>query len=357
MISAAEHSKNDSPQALLRIHNLHIGLTETQPARPLVNGVDIEIFPGEAVGLVGESGCGKSLTALSILNLLPKPTLGITDGEIHFKNRNLVSVPSHELQQIRGNRISMIFQDPMTALNPVHSIGDQLREVFTLHNDNISRKELDKQCIDLLDNVGIASANERMNSYPHELSGGLRQRVVIAMALACKPDLLIADEPTTALDVTIQAQILDLFNDLRKQYQMALLFISHDLGVVGQLCDRIAVMYAGRIIETAPSSELLSNPRHPYTRGLINAIPSLNRAPKSRLAAIPGQVSQQDIALSGCTFANRCSYVQENCRTVRPLLVDDHQTGKHSTACHYWPDIVAGNIKPQSLENAVEKAP
>jgi peptide/nickel transport system ATP-binding protein len=337
-------------EPLLTLRDIQISLTEVQPVKHLVNGIDLTIFPGEALGLVGESGCGKSLTALSILQLLPRPTLGITDGEIRFKGNRLnhPDPQSNSLQTIRGNRISMIFQDPMTALNPVQRIGDQLREVLTLHISNISRKEQDKRCIELLDKVGIASAAQRLNAYPHELSGGLRQRVVIAMALACDPDLLIADEPTTALDVTVQAQILNLFNSLRKEHNMALLFISHDLGVIGQLCDRIAVMYAGRIVEEATANDLLTNPQHPYTRGLIGAIPTINTKPKSRLAAIPGQVSVDDAAMKGCAFANRCVFVQDNCRADRPDLITDHrdslaasEMNAHRTACHHWQAIKA----------------
>jgi len=267
-----------------------------------VDDVSFEISAGETLALVGESGCGKSITSLSILRLIPEPGR-IVDGEIFFDNQNLLRMPANEIRRVRGNKISMIFQEPMTSLNPVLRIGEQIAEVLRLHRGMNNEQALG-QAAELLDRVGIAAAGSRLRDFPHQLSGGQRQRVMIAMALACDPQLLIADEPTTALDVTIQAQIMELLAKLARDRQMATLLISHDLGVVAGNADRVAVMYAGRIVEYAEVKQLFSNPVHPYTRGLIACIPRLGD--KGLLKTIPGQPDAKTNSADGCAFLGRC---------------------------------------------------
>src|SRR6202142_652603 len=286
-----------------------------------VDGVDFVVYPGEIFGLVGESGCGKSVTSLSVMRLISPPGK-ILEGEVLLDGTNLLNLSEEEMMKGRGNRISMIFQQPQTALNPVFKVGDQIAEVLSIHQD-FGKEAGQKRAVELLKMVGIPEAERRAESFPHELSGGMGQRVMIAMALACVPELLIADEPTTALDVTIQAQILDLMRDLRDKVNSAIIFITHDLGVVAEMCERVAVMYAGQIVEQAESVELFDNPLHPYTQGLIGSIPILGKI-KERLDVIPGNVPNLIDPPSGCRFAARCAarekYGLKICPEAAPQL-------------------------------------
>jgi oligopeptide/dipeptide ABC transporter ATP-binding protein len=282
-----------------------------------IGGIDFSIGAGETLALVGESGCGKSMTALSLLRLVPDPGK-IIEGEIYFEGTDLLQLSEEEMRKIRGDRIAMIFQEPMTSLNPVFRIGDQIAETLRLHR-GLNRKQALDAAADLLNQVGIPEARQRLREHPHQLSGGLRQRVVIAMALACDPKLLIADEPTTALDVTIQAQIMDLLLQLQSELNMATLLISHDLGVVAESADRVAIMYAGLIVETASTKEIFANPLHPYTRGLLDCIPRLG-VKRDRLVPIIGQVPSSADLPAGCAFADRCPVVEDRCREGIPGL-------------------------------------
>ncbi|MGC6464179.1 MAG: ABC transporter ATP-binding protein [Akkermansiaceae bacterium] len=269
-----------------------------------VDGISFSVEEGKTVGLVGESGCGKTVTAMSIIDLLPKPSGHVLEGEINFKGRDLRQFNHREMRKVRGGEIGVIFQEPMAALNPVHRIGKQLVEILRLHEKMSKRKALQK-AVELLDAVGIPAPEKRISNYPHQLSGGMRQRVMIAIALACEPDLLIADEPTTALDVTVQAQILDLIESMQKKLGMAVLMITHDLGVIAQNCDEVVVMYAGRIVERAPVKELFANPRHAYTKGLLSSIPQIDSVRKTQLNTIPGQVAAIQDFVAGCRFCQR----------------------------------------------------
>ena len=298
----------------------------------VVDGVSFELAAGATLGIVGESGCGKSVTALSIMRLLPKPSGRVTSGRILFKGEDLLALPAEEYQRIRGNRIAMIFQEPMTALNPVHRIGLQLIEALDLHRPELSKREKTAAAVDLLDRVGIPAPDQRLRDYPHQLSGGMRQRVLIAIALACRPDVLIADEPTTALDVTIQAQILELMRELQQEYGMGILFITHDLGVIAELCDEVVVMYAGRVVERASATALFASPRHPYSEGLLASIPRLDSTPKSRLVTIPGMVPALSEMPEGCRFRNRCARASARCE-VEPRLVE--AGAGRVVACHH----------------------
>lgn len=302
---------------LLSITGLHTTFKTAQDCVQAVKGVSLSINNGSTVALVGESGSGKSMTALSIMRLLPPPGM-VTSGEIQLAGTNLLDLSDDEMRAIRGSRISMVFQEPMTSLNPVLRIEDQVSEPFILHR-KLSHREARERSIELLHQVGIPSARDRMRDYPHQLSGGMRQRVMIAMALACSPDLLIADEPTTALDVTIQAQILELIDSLRKTAKMGILLITHDLGIVAERSDHTYVMYAGRVIEAAPTPELFDNPGHPYTRALIASLPQ-NAEPGKPLLTIPGQSPSLHMNLPGCGFCDRCPAVQDVCRQELPTL-------------------------------------
>ena len=313
---------------LLEIRDLAIGVKTRSGSRRLVDGVSLSIAPGETLGLVGESGSGKSLTALAIMRLLAEPPLRVEAGSVIVDGRDLLTLDRQEMRRIRGNRIGMIFQEPMTSLNPVFTIGYQIMEVLRLHR-GLSGAEARRETVELLERVGIGAADKRLGSYPHELSGGQRQRVMIAMALACRPSLLIADEPTTALDVTIQAQILELLGRLREEFGMAVLLITHDLGVVAETCDHVAVMYAGRIVETARVAELFGRPRHPYTHGLMRSIPSLD-GPRGELPAIDGNVPEAS-AWHACAFHPRCPRVEPRCRREPPALTS--VVSGHRVAC------------------------
>ena len=318
--------------ALLEVRGLRAGFDTDTGYVEVLDGVSFELASGETLGLVGESGCGKSVSALSIMNLLPKPAGKITAGSIEFHNRDLVVLPQEEMHDVRGNRISMIFQEPMTALNPVHRIGNQIVEAVKLHEPDLPRTNARQRALEMLERVGIPAPDQRLKEYPHQLSGGMRQRVMIAMALAMQPDLLIADEPTTALDVTIQAQILDLLREMQRESGMAILFITHDLGVIAELCDRVTVMYAGCVVEQASVSQLFSSPRHPYTQGLLRSIPILDGIPKQPLATIPGVVPALIDMPDGCRFRNRCPNAEKDCELESPeltLALERH------IACHH----------------------
>ncbi len=284
-----------------------------------VNGVDFEIHRGEVLGLVGESGCGKSVTSLSILRLVASPPGRIVSGEVDFGGTNLLTLSVEEIRRIRGDRISMIFQDPLTSLNPVLTIGTQLSEVFSFHRQMDQKESLAKS-IDILRMTGIPTPERRIMDYPHQLSGGMRQRVMIAMALACTPSLLIADEPTTALDVTVQAQILNLINEMRYKLGTAVLLITHNMGVVAHLCDRVAVMYAGQIVEYTDVYTLFNKPEHPYTRGLLNSIPVLG-IKKGELGYIKGQPPRLNRLTLGCSFLPRCPEAEDRCSMTAPELI------------------------------------
>lgn len=311
--------------SLLSVKNLAVGTT--QDPRVLVNDISFEINEGEAVGLVGESGSGKTLSALSILNLLPRG-VAINAGSVDFAGKNLRTLSSEEMRKIRGFDIAMIYQDPMTALNPVMKLGDQLMEVLESHPE-AGTFTLDR-VREVLKDVGIPDINRAIDSYPHEFSGGMRQRIVIAMALLLSPKLLIADEPTTALDVTIQQQILALVAEERRKRKMSMLWITHDLGVVANLVDRLNVMYAGRIVESGTVAEIFTHPRHPYTKGLLASLPSPTGSMRERLTSIPGVPQKPWLVGNSCGFAPRCSYATEQCRTVRPELVAN---GSRAVAC------------------------
>ncbi len=334
-----------APARLLSVENLSTAFDTEDGPVTVVDQVSFEIDASETLGLVGESGCGKSVTALSIMGLLPRPAGRTVGGRILFRGEDLGAIPAERLQQVRGNRIAMIFQEPMTALNPVQRIGRQLAEAYTLHAPGAGRNAAKERALELLDQVGIPAAERRLTEYPHQLSGGMRQRVMIAMALASRPDLLIADEPTTALDVTIQAQILELLRDLQRETGMAILFITHDLGVIAELCSRVVVMYAGRIAEQASAAALFASPRHPYTRGLLASVPRLEDDPKTVLSTIPGTVPDIHELPTGCRFANRCPHAEDICRRRAPELEDtpvpEGQTSSHRVACHRWRAVEA----------------
>jgi len=295
-----------------------------------VNGISFHLDEGETLAVVGESGCGKSVSMMSILGLIPIPPGEIVSGQAIFNNRDLMHLPESEFEQIRGKEIAMVFQDPMTSLNPVLTIGRQITEPLRTHL-GMEQEQANKSAIQLLEQVGISDANQRLGAYPHQFSGGMRQRVMLAMALACGPSLLIADEPTTALDVTIQAQIMELVLSLRSQFNMSIIWITHDLGVVAGLADRVIVMYAGYIVEEASVDDLYTNPNHPYTRALLDALPRVDQRRGERLNSIPGAPPSLLVEPSGCPFAPRCIHVMDRCRVDNPSLV--LVTPGHQSAC------------------------
>jgi peptide/nickel transport system ATP-binding protein/oligopeptide transport system ATP-binding protein len=305
---------------LLSVQDLKVYFRVNRRVARAVDGVSYEVREGETVCLVGESGCGKTVSALTTLGLIPQPPGEIAGGQVLFKGKNLLDLGEEEIRNIRGNHVAMVFQEPLTSLNPVFTIGNQIAEAIMVH-EKVSESEIRQRCVQLLKDVGIPSPEERLDAYPHELSGGQRQRVMIAMSLACNPDLVIADEPTTALDVTIQAQILSLFGELQRKRDMSLLYITHDLGVVASIADRIYVMYAGIITEQGNASEIFHNPRHPYTQGLLASLP--NRAKRgARLHSIPGTVPDPAYKPGGCPFHPRCGFALETCRSRFPDMCD-----------------------------------
>lgn len=331
---------SESPTAtppVLEVENL-VTTFDTDAGRlTAVDGVSFTVRAGQTVGIVGESGCGKSVTALSIMRLLPQPMGQIRGDEIRLKGKDLVSLPIEDMHDIRGGKIGMIFQEPMTALNPVHTIGRQLSEVFLLHLTK-DPKDAWQRGITMLEKVGIPAPADRMHEYPHQLSGGMRQRVVIAMALACEPSVVIADEPTTALDVTIQAQILELMQQLQRDLGIAIVLITHDLGVVAEMCDEVVVMYAGRVAESGPVERIFEQPSHPYTRGLLASIPRLTTPRKAKLPVIEGMVPSLADLPSGCRFQNRCPHRDERCEQLPPL---EEVAADHHCACHRWRELPA----------------
>jgi oligopeptide transport system ATP-binding protein len=305
-----------------------------------VNGVSFEVEQGETLGIVGESGCGKSVSVLSVMRLIPQPPGKIVGGEVLFEGQNLLDLRDDEIRQVRGNKIAMVFQDPMTSLNPVLTIGRQIGEALELHL-KLNREQARQRSAELLEMVGIPQAMNRLDDYPHQFSGGMRQRAMIAMALACNPQLLIADEPTTALDVTIQAQIVDLVKDLRDRIGMAIIWITHDLGVVAGIADRLNVMYAGFIVEEAPVKQVYGDPRHPYTLGLLNSIPRLDLARKKKLIPIEGLPPDLIALPEGCPFQPRCQYAIERCHVENPPL--ESVAPSHRIAC--WVDVNSGTAR------------
>jgi peptide/nickel transport system ATP-binding protein len=319
--------------ALLEIRGLRTAFATDAGTFNAVDGVSLTLEAGRTLGIVGESGCGKSVTALSIMGLIARPPGRIAGGEILFEGRDLLKLPAAELRAIRGDRISMIFQEPMTSLNPAFTVGDQIVEGIVRHRD-IGRDGAKRLAITMLERVRMPSPERRFHEHPHKLSGGMRQRAMIAMALACEPRLLIADEPTTALDVTIQAQILELMRQLREETGTAIILITHDLGVVAELAHDVAVMYSGRIVEKAPVAQLFAMPQHPYTIGLLGSIPKLHLE-QERLPAIEGQVPDPLAPPPGCRFAPRCPFATDKCRADEPPLID--VGGGHEAACWYAP--------------------
>ncbi len=334
-------------KTVLRVRDLVVSFNIESGKVRAVDGVSFELEKGKTLGIVGETGCGKSVTAMSVLRLLPKPSGIIQSGSIEYRGRDLLSVSVKEMQSIRGKKISMIFQEPMTALNPVHKIGKQIKEVYQLHFPEMSRSEMEKASIHALDRVGIGGAEKILGKYPHMLSGGMRQRVMIAMALAPRPDILIADEPTTALDVTVQAQILDLIRELKETLSMSVILITHDLGVIAENCDFAVVMYAGKIVEKAPIKKLFTHPYHPYTLGLLNSVPSLLRKRKTILPTIKGMVPSLETMPVGCRFSTRCPLVKDICRIDCPK--EKKMEDDHFAACHL--------LNPMQEKNPLSEIP
>ncbi|MBA2940279.1 ABC transporter ATP-binding protein [Paenibacillus sp. CGMCC 1.16610] len=305
---------------VLTVNNLKTYYYSNNKKVPAVDGVSFRLYKGEVLGIVGESGCGKSTIARSILNLLDKSYTKIEDGEILFHGSNLLQLKAKELNRIKGKKISMIFQNPQAALNPVYTVGDQIAEVLRLH-ENISKKEVKARVIELLRLVGIPAPETRLNDYPHQMSGGMQQRILIAIALACNPEVVIADEPTTALDVTIQAQILDLMTRIKQQFQMGMILITHNMGVVAEMCDRMMVMYGGVVVEEGATAEIFAAPSHPYTQGLLASIPSIEED-REELYSIPGSVPRLSAPVTHCRFAGRCPHSYGKCEEVEPPLFD-----------------------------------
>lgn len=318
---------------LLDVQNLKTRFQTDDGSFYAVDDVSFTVKKGQTLGIVGESGCGKSVTSLSVMRLIQKPGT-IESGKVFFKGQNLLEKSDENMRSIRGNEMAMIFQEPMTSLNPVFTIGDQIEEAVLLHQKQLSKKQARERAIDMLRIVGIPAPEKRFFEYPHQLSGGMRQRVMIAMAISCNPELLIADEPTTALDVTIQAQILDLMRKLQKEFNAGMILITHDLGVVAEMCQDVAVMYAGRIVEFGTAEDIFYRPKHPYTRGLLDSIPHFETGQKlERLKTVKGMVPSLYNLPKGCRFADRCPYVQDDCRAVYPTL--ENMRGVHKVACHH----------------------
>ncbi|MBX7245753.1 MAG: ABC transporter ATP-binding protein [Candidatus Sumerlaeaceae bacterium] len=340
-IPGGNGNRIDPSRHLLAVEELKTYFHTSEATYRSVDGVTFVLDKGKTLGIVGESGCGKSVTSLSILRLIQEPPGRIEGGSIHFNNVDLLKLSEREMRKIRGNKISMIFQEPMTSLNPVFTVGDQIGEVFRVHK-NMSRRAAVQEAIRMLELVKIPSAAQRVHDYPHQMSGGMRQRVMIAMALACNPDLLIADEPTTALDVTVQAQILNLMEDLKAQFESSIIMITHDLGVIAEISDHVAVMYAGQIVEYADVKTLFANPLHPYTHGLMKSIPRIDEIrQQKKLYSIEGNVPDPSQHPVGCRFHPRCPYATLECKEAVPELkrVND----SHTVRCIHWDRIAQEN--------------
>lgn len=315
--------------ALLEIEDLRVTFNTRHGPVTALDSVSLQVNAGETLGVVGESGCGKSITALSVMGLIPSPPGRIAGGAIRLAGEDLTKASEGRMRALRGAEMAMIFQEPMTSLNPVFTVGDQIAEAIMLHQ-KVGHGQAFRDAVALLDRVGIPSPDRRARDYPHQLSGGMRQRVMIAMAVSCRPKVLIADEPTTALDVTVQAQIFDLLNEIQRDFGAAIILITHDMGAISEMADRVAVMYAGRVIEQASADDVLDFPQHPYTRGLISCIPALGKG-DTELREIPGVVPPLHMLGAGCAFTERCAHRFGRCDTEKPLLVDH---GHHPAACH-----------------------
>ncbi|MEV5278322.1 ABC transporter ATP-binding protein [Streptomyces sp. NPDC051994] len=335
----------DSDSPVLDVRDLHVEFKTREGIVKAVNGVNYSVKSGETLAVLGESGSGKSVTAQAIMGILDSPPGRVAKGEIIFQGQDILKLPESERRKLRGPKMAMIFQDALSALNPVFSVGNQLGEMFRVHQ-GMSKKDAKAKSIELMERVKIPAARSRVNDYPHQFSGGMRQRIMIAMAMALEPDLIIADEPTTALDVTVQAQVMDLLQDLQREYNMGLILITHDLGVVADVADKIAVMYAGRIVEEAPVHEIYKRPAHPYTRGLLDSIPRLDQKGQE-LYAIKGLPPNLLKAPSGCAFNPRCPKAQDICRTDVPALLpvterDGTELVGRGSACHFWKEQIHG---------------
>jgi len=343
--SARARTGDTAAEPLLQVRDLHVEFRTRDGVARAVNGVNYSVRAGETLAILGESGSGKSVSSQAVMGILDSPPGFVTGGEIIFKGRDLLKLSNEERRKVRGAQMAMVFQDALSSLNPVHTVGTQLGEMYRVHKGS-SRKDAKLKAVELMERVGIPAAKERVNQYPHQFSGGMRQRVMIAMALALEPDLIIADEPTTALDVTVQAQVMELLHDLQREYDMGLILITHDLGVVADVADKIAVMYAGRIVETAPVHELYARPAHPYTRGLLDSIPRLDQKGQE-LYAIKGLPPNLLRIPPGCAFNPRCPMAQEICRAeVPPLLAVTEEDGRdlpgRGSACHFWKETLHG---------------
>jgi len=331
VVSPSASGSPASLPPLLSVQGLGVEFRTRRGVARVLDDVGFELHRGQTLGVVGESGCGKSVTALAVMRLISQPPGRITGGQVRFDGRDLLQLSESEMRRVRGNRISMIFQEPMTSLNPAYTVGDQIAEAVRLH-EGLSKPASLARAVEMLDAVGIPAAGQRVHEYPHQFSGGMRQRVMIAMALACKPDVLIADEPTTALDVTVQAQIFDLIADLRERTGTAVMLITHDMGAIAEMADRVVVMYAGRIVEAGAVRDILGAPQHPYTRGLIACAPGRRKvAPGEPLEEISGTVPSLLERGAGCLFADRCGQVMPRCRAELPPVTT--QAGGHQVAC------------------------
>ena len=344
-VSARNRTADTDEAPLLQVRDLQVEFRTRDGVAKAVNGVNYSVRAGETLAILGESGSGKSVSSQAVMGILDSPPGFVTGGEIIFKGRDLLKLGNEERRKIRGAQMAMVFQDALSSLNPVLTVGYQLGEMYRTHKGT-SRKDAKLKAVELMEKVGIPGAKERVNQYPHQFSGGMRQRVMIAMALALEPDLIIADEPTTALDVTVQAQVMELLADLQREYNMGLILITHDLGVVADVADKIAVMYAGRIVETAPVHELYSRPSHPYTKGLLQSIPRLDQKGQE-LYAIKGLPPNLLRIPAGCAFNPRCPMAQEICRTeVPPLFAVTEEDGTElegrGSACHFWKETLHG---------------
>ncbi|WP_030203858.1 ABC transporter ATP-binding protein [Streptomyces sp. NRRL S-87] len=344
-VPAPRNGEKDYQGSLLEVRDLHVEFHTREGVAKAVNGVNYSVDAGETLAVLGESGSGKSVTAQAIMGILDMPPGRIPKGEIVFRGQDMLKMSNEERRKIRGRKIAMIFQDALSSLNPVLNVGYQLGEMFRVH-EGMSAKDAKAKAVELMDRVKIPAAKARVNDYPHQFSGGMRQRIMIAMALALEPDLIIADEPTTALDVTVQAQVMDLLAELQREMNMGLILITHDLGVVADVADKIAVMYAGRIVETAPVHEIYKRPAHPYTKGLLDSIPRLDQK-GSELFAIKGLPPNLLNLPSGCSFNPRCTAVQDVCRTEVPALQlvteqDGSELPGRKSACHFWKETIHG---------------